>query len=72
MSDPQSTRSSRDETAEEQATLPKQFGAWFSAMLRGRGDTTLRDAIEGLIEDADNVNNVCVVCSKAAEGGKGR
>lgn len=27
---------------------------------------------EGLIEDADNVNNVCVVCSKAAEGGKGR
>jgi len=33
--------------------MAKQFGAWVSAILRGRSDATLRDAIDGLIEDAD-------------------
>ena len=27
---------------------------------------------EGLIEDADNVRNICIPCSKGSEGGKSR
>jgi CBS domain containing-hemolysin-like protein len=48
LSDP---KPPHDEGADEQGSVTQQFRAWLRAILRGRGDTTLRDTIEELIEE---------------------
>jgi CBS domain containing-hemolysin-like protein len=51
MSDYQGTRTVREDGADDQGFLPQQFAAWLRGILRRRGDNTLRDAIEELIEE---------------------
>ncbi|MEI8395884.1 MAG: hemolysin family protein [Rhodospirillaceae bacterium] len=51
MTDLPGTRVGRDETDDDQSSLPQQFSGWLRNILRRRGDNTLRDAIEELIEE---------------------
>jgi len=51
MTDSSGSRSPRDDGADEQNSLTHQFRHWLRAILGGREDTTLRDAIEELIEE---------------------
>src|SRR5690349_24951699 len=51
MTDSSGSRTPRDDGAEEQNSLTVQFRHWLRTMLGGRDDTTLRDAIEELIEE---------------------
>lgn len=53
MTDVSTGRWPRDDVTEEQSSLPQQFRGWLRHILRGRGDTTLRDTIEELIEEGD-------------------
>ncbi len=50
MTDTPGNRSGRDED-DDQNSLPQQFRGWLRGILRRRGDNTLRDAIEELIEE---------------------
>ncbi|MBI1207735.1 MAG: CBS domain-containing protein [Azospirillum sp.] len=51
MSDLANGRAHRDEGTDEPSGLSHHFRNWLRAALRGRGDTTLRDTIEELIEE---------------------
>ncbi|MEI7607804.1 MAG: hemolysin family protein [Rhodospirillaceae bacterium] len=51
MTDIPSSRVGRDDEADDQGTLSQQFSGWLRGILRRRGDNTLRDAIEELIEE---------------------
>ncbi|CAK0744287.1 magnesium and cobalt transporter [Azospirillaceae bacterium] len=53
MTDQASSRSTRDDNAEESSSLTNQFRGWLRGVLRGLGDTTLRNTIEELIEEQD-------------------
>lgn len=53
MTDLTNGRHGRDDLGEDQGGLPQQFRGWLRHILRGRGDTTLRDTIEELIEEGD-------------------
>jgi CBS domain containing-hemolysin-like protein len=50
MTDYSGSRAGRDED-DDQNSLPQQFRGWLRGILRRRGDNTLRDAIEELIEE---------------------
>lgn len=54
MTDLSGSRTGRDDSDEEQNSLSQQFGGWLRGILRRRGDNTLRDAIEELIEEQGN------------------
>ncbi|HSK40908.1 MAG TPA: hemolysin family protein [Arenibaculum sp.] len=56
MTDQSGSRRPRADGAEEQHSLPLQFRGWLRAML-GRGDNTLRDTIEELIEERREAEN---------------
>jgi len=51
MTDTPGSRISRDEDPDDLGSLSQQFGGWLRNILRRRGDNTLRDAIEELIEE---------------------
>ena len=51
MTDISGSRPTRDGDGDDQGTLSQQFGGWLRGILRRRGDNTLRDAIEELIEE---------------------
>ncbi len=57
MTDTLNGRSGRDETDDDHSTLSQQFRNWLRLSLRGKGDTTLRDTIEELIEEQDGVED---------------
>jgi CBS domain containing-hemolysin-like protein len=50
MTDYPGSRTGRDDD-DDQNSLPQQFRGWLRGILRRRGDNTLRDAIEELIEE---------------------
>ena len=51
MTDISGSRSPREDGADEQNSFTGQFRGWLRTILGGRGDTTLRDTIEELIEE---------------------
>lgn len=51
MTDISDSRQPRDDGAEDTPTFPRQFRGWLRHILGRRGDTTLRDTIEELIEE---------------------
>ncbi|MEI6986681.1 MAG: hemolysin family protein [Rhodospirillaceae bacterium] len=51
MTDLSGNRPARDDESDEQASLSRQFSGWLRGILRHRGDNTLRDAIEELIDE---------------------
>jgi CBS domain containing-hemolysin-like protein len=51
MTDISGSRSPREDGADEQNSFAGPFRGWLRAILGGRGDTTLRDTIEELIEE---------------------
>jgi len=53
MADLSDSRTPREDGAEDQSTITQQFRGWLRAIVGGRGDNTLRDTIEELIEDQD-------------------
>ena len=53
MTETSDSRVPRDDGAEDQHSLGHLFRGWLRSAIRGRGDTTLRDTIEELIEDDD-------------------
>jgi CBS domain containing-hemolysin-like protein len=53
MNEPTDSRPPREDGDEGQHTLGHLFNGWLRSVLRGRGDTTLRDTIEELIEEQD-------------------
>lgn len=53
MTETSDSRMPRDDGAEDQHSLGHLFRGWLRSAIRGRGDTTLRDTIEELIEDDD-------------------
>ncbi len=53
MTETSDSRTPRDDGAEDQHSLGQLFRGWLRSTIRGRGDTTLRDTIEELIEDDD-------------------
>lgn len=57
MADISDSRTPRDDGAEDQNSLSQQFRGWLRAVLGGRGDNTLRDAIEELIEERDSAES---------------
>jgi len=46
--------SGRDHPGDDHGSFPQKFGGWLRGVLRGRGDTTLRDAIHELIDEQDD------------------
>ncbi|WP_119679871.1 hemolysin family protein [Indioceanicola profundi] len=57
MADLSDSRTPREDGAEDHNSLSHQFRGWLRAVLGGRGDNTLRDAIEELIEERDSAEN---------------
>ncbi|PWC41325.1 hemolysin family protein [Azospirillum sp. TSO22-1] len=53
MTDTSDSRMPRDDGADDQHSLGHLFRGWLRSAIRGRGDNTLRDTIEELIEDDD-------------------
>lgn len=53
MTDNSDSRLPREDGAEDQHTLGHLFRGWLRTVLGGRGDSTLRDTIEELIEEQD-------------------
>ncbi len=53
MTETSDSRMPRDDGAEDQHSLGHLFRGWLRSAIRGRGDNTLRDTIEELIEDDD-------------------
>lgn len=51
MADISGSRTPREDGADEQNSFTGQFRGWLRTILGGRGDTTLRDTIEELIEE---------------------
>jgi len=51
MADLSDSRTPRDDGADDHSSLSQQFRGWLRAILGGRGDSTLRTAIEELIEE---------------------
>lgn len=57
MADLSDSRTPREDGADDNRTPTQQFRGWLRAILGGRGDNTLRDAIEELIEERDSAEN---------------
>ncbi len=57
MTDILNNRTGRDDEDDDQGSLPQQFRGWLRGILRRRGDNTLRDAIEELIEEQDDAES---------------
>ncbi|WP_245593591.1 hemolysin family protein [Azospirillum halopraeferens] len=55
----------RDDGAEDQSTLGHLFRGWLRSVIRGRGDTTLRDTIEELIEEEDETEGSMAASERA-------
>ncbi len=53
MSEISDSRAPRDDGAEDQHSLGHLFKGWLRSVLKGRGDTTLRDTIEEMIGEQD-------------------
>ncbi|HYG85280.1 MAG TPA: hemolysin family protein [Azospirillum sp.] len=53
MTETSDSRMPRDDGADDQHSLGHLFRGWLRSAIRGRGDNTLRDTIEELIEDDD-------------------
>ena len=57
MTDLPGPRQPRDGGAEEPSSLTQQFRTWLRSVLRGRGDSSLRSAIEELIEEEEGTGD---------------
>ncbi|CAK0742511.1 Hemolysin C [uncultured Gammaproteobacteria bacterium] len=65
MSEANSGRFPREDEADDQHSLSGQFRIWFRAVLRGRGDVSLRETIEELIEERDEEENSIAASERA-------
>ncbi|MGQ9366260.1 hemolysin family protein [Azospirillum sp. ST 5-10] len=65
MTETSDSRTPREDGAEDHTSLGHLFRGWLRSVIRGRGDTTLRDTIEELIEEEDETEGSMAASERA-------